>query len=439
MTCRRVPALLLTVLTCQAYAWVWTEPANVSQNTAYNRWGCVFGAADGWHYSYMQGDIDHSDGWRIYYRHQAGNGSWSTPVRIGTIPRCEESRLGAYADGTRFIVFQGRAANGTEWFYSEQGAGGWSAPVPFTADDGLPDLCTNANRILDVGTDDTIHLLSQHSDGTQYNMRYYTRTRAGSVTDHGDVYDTGHYQLNGAVRVTGAGASQRVHFLVAGSGATTGDWRCHYRRWNNPGWGPLVNLSALVAADPDGAHAGNLVQLPSGRLIACLANQDASAAGDWEIWLLSSDNNGDNWHTPVNVSQTSGLSRSPNCAVDSAGEVVVAWEDSTNGPMQIMARRYDPAGNTLGERHTFGFGRGFDVDVASHGNEPRLTWHADGTGDWEIVTAINLDAEPTVTPTPTITPTPSITPTPTWSNTPRPRTASPTPTMGQAAGGLLLW
>jgi hypothetical protein len=212
----------------------------------------------------------------------------------------------------------------------------------------------------------------------------------------GDVYDSGHYQLNGSIRVTGSGAAQRVHFLVAGSGAGVSDWRCHYRRWNNPGWGPAINLSNLVASSPSGSHAGNIVQRPNGQLVACFANNGGSAAGYWEIWLLFSDDNGDSWHSPTNVSQNSGLSRSPSCSVDSLGDVLVAWEDDSEGGMKIMARRWHDG--TLGARFVLSDKRGFDVDIASYETKTRATWHSD-EGDWEIVTS-ETDAVDSIPPGP---------------------------------------
>src|SRR5690606_20472857 len=112
---------------------------------------------------------------------------------------------------------------------------------------------------------------------------------------------------------------QTVHFLVAG-GNTVPAWRCYYRKYANGAFGPIINLSNIVAAQPAGAHAGNIVQLPSGKLVACIATRDAATSGDWEVWLLQSDDNGDTWHTPINVSQTPDISRNPDASVDSQGE-----------------------------------------------------------------------------------------------------------------------
>lgn len=397
-------------------AQVWMPPVNVSQNPAYNRWGCVLIDADGRHYSYMQGTLDNNNTWRLYYRRQNHDGVWHAPVLVGNVPRCEESRIGRYADGTRFIVFQATSTSSPEWHYTEQTATGWTAPVVLTPDDGNADLCTNANRILDVDGDDTIHLLSQSNRNGVYNMRYYSKPRHGPIVDHGDVFDSADYQINGAVRATGSGANKRVHFLVAG-GASVSQWRTYYRRWNNPGWGSLINLTPLVAASPSGSGAGNIVVLPSGRLVACLSANDAASPHEWEVFLLFSDNNGDSWHSPVNISQNPMISRAPSCAAGADGTVFVVWEDNsfTGGQMQAMARTYKDG--VLGEKRLFAGERGFDADVAAYGNVASAVWHADGAGDWEIVSSeYRPDLAPTLTPT--VTPTPSRTFTPRPTQTP---------------------
>ena len=368
---------------------VWSAPFNLSQHSDYNRWACVFGDADGWHYSYMQGDQDNSAAWRMEYRTQLANGTWLAPAQVGNVSRSEESRNSRFADGTHFIVFQGLAAD-AEWYFSQYVGSAWSTPTVLTPNDGLPDLSTDSDKVFDVDSDDTIHLLNQHTDGNQYNMRYYEKTRTGGIVDHGDVLDSGDYQLNGAIKATGTGASKRVHCQVV-SGTNVPAWRCYYRRWNNPGWGPSINMSSLLPVNPDGAHTGGIAQLPDGRLVACLGCADSNPGGSWDIWLLFSSDNGGTWGSPVNVSQNSGLSRSPSMTANSDGDVVVAWEDNTRGSMEIMARRW--RAGRLGP--TYILGSGFTVSAASYGKASRVAWHQYVVDNWEIVTCENPGADST--------------------------------------------
>ncbi len=387
--------VILVLAAGAAVADVWSAPVNVSQNGLYNRWASVFGDSDGWHYSYMQGDQSNNATWRMYYRTQAFNGVWGAPVQIGNVARSEESRNSRFSDGTHFMVFQGIGSGGPyEFLFSQNSGGGWSAPVYFTPDDGSNDCSTDNERIFDLGSDDTIHMLSQHYNGSQYNMRYYTRTRAGVVTDHGDVYPSGDYQINSAVKVTGSGASERVHFLVCG-GASVGKWRCYYRRWNNPGWGPLINLTSLLPISPNGAGSGGIVQLPDGRLVACMSANDSNAGGSWDIWLIFSGDNGDTWGSPINVSTTPGISRGPAVTLNSDGDIVVAWEDDSTGKWQIMARRWR-AGRLgrawiVSDQST----SNFTVSAASHGTTSRLAWHSYVGDNWEITTSENTGVDAT--------------------------------------------
>lgn len=408
-------AILLILMSCfrPSAADSWSEPANVSESPDYNRWACVFGDGDGWHYTYTQGTQGDSKTLRLWCRMQKLDGAWSAPVRVSDVPRTEESQLGRFADGTHFVLFQGRAKLGDEWHYAEQKPdGAWDEAVPFTPDDGHRDLCTDFGRVFSLDAAGTLHLLCQHGEDDVWNMRYYEKPAgkvkfcrfdkdgetmvevekpaAGALVDHGSVLSSKDYQLNGSVFATGDGAARRVHCLV-NSGRNVGEWRCWYRRWDGKAWSEPQNLCDRLPVKPSGSHAGGIAGLPGGRLVACVACADADKDRNWDIWLLFSDDGGGTWKDPVNVSDTPGLSRTPSMAVTASGDVVVAWEDTTGGGMKIMARRWSKG--RLGPSHEFP-GRGFTVCVAAHGDVVRAAWHSfikqgpgKDEGNWEIVTS----------------------------------------------------
>ena len=84
----------------------------------------------------MQGDIENNTTWRLWYRMQTHAGVWSPPVQVGNVPVSEESRGGQFADGTRFVAFQGRPGGTPEFMYSEKAGATWTSPVFLTPNDG---------------------------------------------------------------------------------------------------------------------------------------------------------------------------------------------------------------------------------------------------------------------------------------------------------------
>ena len=213
-------------------AETWSSSINVSQNSLFNRTAALFGDAQGWHFSYMQGDQDTGSTWRIFYRHQGFNTIFDAPVQVSNT-QGETSQIGAYkTDGKRFMVYEAKASGGSsEWWFTEQNANNtWTSPVTLTPNDGSADL----GRAFDVGADDKIHFESMAEVSGQYNQKYFVKTRNGGLQDNGFIYRSSDYQTAQAILVTGIGNAQRTHLLVNG-GYNVGLWRCYYRQWNGSG------------------------------------------------------------------------------------------------------------------------------------------------------------------------------------------------------------
>ncbi|MHC4598502.1 MAG: putative Ig domain-containing protein [Planctomycetota bacterium] len=81
---------------------------------------------------------------------------------------------------------------------------------------------------------------------------------------------------------------------------------------------------ALAAASPSDAH---------------LVWEENLGFGNWDIGY--SHFNGATWSTPIFVSSSSGVPRSPHVAVDSAARLHVVWQDNATGNFEIHHRSYD--------------------------------------------------------------------------------------------------
>lgn len=65
-----------------------------------------------------------------------------------------------------------------------------------------------------------------------------------------------------------------------------------------------------------------------------------------EIFFSKSSNNGATWTSPLNISNDAGFSRSPSLKVDLAGNINAVWMDQTPGNFEVYYSRSTDTGNT---------------------------------------------------------------------------------------------
>jgi len=97
---------------------------------------------------------------------------------------------------------------------------------------------------------------------------------------------------------------------------------------------PGFSSNALLAADA----AGN---------ISVIWTDNVPPATAMDIFYARSSNGGTSFSSPINISNNSGFSADPSLAVDSAGNINVAWDDTTPGKDDIFFSRSTDSGATF--------------------------------------------------------------------------------------------
>jgi hypothetical protein len=95
---------------------------------------------------------------------------------------------------------------------------------------------------------------------------------------------------------------------------------------------------------------------------------DIDGSGITDIFYTNSTDNGENFSTPVNLSNNEGLSQSPQIAVSDADNVYVAWQDDTINPgieQAVLVRVSTDSGISFGNVTTMNSPAGF-------GSNPRI-------------------------------------------------------------------
>ncbi|MFC2155520.1 sialidase family protein, partial [Acidobacteriota bacterium] len=94
--------------------------------------------------------------------------------------------------------------------------------------------------------------------------------------------------------------------------------------------------------------------------------------GNTDILLIRSTDNGSSWSAAVNLSNNSGISQSPDITVDSAGNIIVAWVNTAPGSLDIFFIRSTDNGSSWSAAANLSnnLGHSFtpDITVDSAGN-----------------------------------------------------------------------
>lgn len=105
-------------------------------------------------------------------------------------------------------------------------------------------------------------------------------------------------------------------------------------------WSTPVNVSNSSASD---STTPDITFDYGGTIIAAWKDE---VSGNAEIFFSKSPDYGATWTTPVNISNTSGFSRSPSLKVDLVGNINCVWMDRTTGNNEIYYSRSTDSGST---------------------------------------------------------------------------------------------
>ncbi len=157
----------------------------------------------------------------------------------------------------------------------------------------------------------------------------------------------------------------------------------------------------------DGVSWRDAENIPDNLEVACYQDIGIDSSGNlnvvWmtntstpvgEIYFSRSTNNGVNWNSPVNISNLSGTSRVPSIAVDSVGNINVAWSDDSPGNHEIYFKRSTNNGVFWSSVKKISNSRGdaFDPTIAldSAGNL-NVVWFDDTPGNEDIYFSRSID------------------------------------------------
>jgi hypothetical protein len=143
---------------------------------------------------------------------------------------------------------------------------------------------------------------------------------------------------------------------------------------------PPDNLSnsPLNSRDPQISNRGNNVYVVWTEVVALAQNS--------EIFFTASNNNGDTFSTPPdNLSQKSGFSRNPQIA-NEANNVYVVWEDDTSGNDEIMFTESDDNGDNfdMPDNISNNAEDSHIPQISSEENNVYVVWKDDATPDNDV-------------------------------------------------------
>ena len=145
-------------------------------------------------------------------------------------------------------------------------------------------------------------------------------------------------------------------------------------------WGNDIRLTSQSSASEDSSLAVD----SSGNLH--IAWQDYRD-GNWEIYYTKLDNVGNTLIEDTRLTTSLTTSGRPSLAIDNQGKVNIAWEDERDGNSEIYYTKLDSVGNTLVEdtrlTSSTGGSRYSSLDIDEQ-NNMHIAWQDYRDGNWEI-------------------------------------------------------
>lgn len=250
---------------------------------------------------------------------------WSSPTNISN-SRGESKRpaVGTGVDGSIHVVWEDQSLGNWEIFYASGEPGGpWSPPANISNN-----LGGSFRPAVAVGPDRSVHVVWHDDTPGDYEIFYATKAPGGPWSTPTNISRSSKWSYWPSVAVGAAGS---VH--VAWHDNTPGNWEA---------------LSASKPPDGAWSHPTNISESVGTSFIPVLVvEEDGSvravwqdnASGNWEI-LSASRPVGGFWSSPVNVSNSQGVSAPFAAAKAPEGSLRVVWREETpNGPRLYSASK----------------------------------------------------------------------------------------------------
>jgi hypothetical protein len=152
-------------------------------------------------------------------------------------------------------------------------------------------------------------------------------------------------------------------------------------------WSDSVIISEIFCESPPKLAVSNLE-------ILAIVWRSGGCSDKGEIYFSLSANQGGQWTTPVNISNTSTESTVPDITFDYAANIYIAWKDEVAGNAEILAVKSPDYGTTwtapFNISNTAGFSRSPSIKVDLIGNV-NVVWMDQTPGNYEVYFSRSTD------------------------------------------------
>jgi BNR repeat-like domain len=313
----------------------------------------------------------------VYYKRSTdGGASWTTGKRLTwTSTYSHRPVIGVDSSGGLHVFWADDPAGNSEIYCRKSTDGGdtWTASQRLTWTAGY-------SFVPAMAVDSSHHLHVVWSDGTPGNQEIYHK----KSTDGGATWTTGQritWNAGSSINPK-IGADSSGNLYVVWQDNTPGSWEVYYAKSTNRGatWTASQRLTWS-----SGTSGYPIIGIDSsGRLHVVW---QGSVSGNVEAFYRKSTDGGASWTTSRRLSLTSGASVSPVVAVDSSDNLHLVWSDDTPGNAEIYYKKSTDAGATWTANRRLSWTSGYSWEpslaIDTSGNV-HVAWYDNTPGNWEI-------------------------------------------------------
>jgi hypothetical protein len=353
----------------------WTPAKRLSWNSGWSEYPAV--AVDPSGNPHVVWDDDTTGNSEIYYKSSTDEGAtWTTAKRLSsTSAGCYRPDIAAGPSGALHVVWYDYATGEYEIYYRKSTNGG----ITWTATKRLTWTARSAEYpALAVDSSGNPHVAWMEYILGNYEIYYKKSTDGGTHwTTAKRLTWTSESSDEPALAVDSSGNPHVVWFE-----STPGKSDIYHKKSTDGGitWTATKRLTW----DPEGSWYPSLAVDSSDILHLAWENATIEAP---EIFYRRSTDGGTSWIPVKRLTWTSGLSGSPQIAVDPSGNPHVVWYDSTPGHYEVYYKMSTTGGTTwmANERLTWTPSGAYDPDlVTDPTGYSHVVWQSNIPGNMEI-------------------------------------------------------
>lgn len=331
-------------------------------------------------YVHVVWDDKRSGNREIYYRRSAQYGSaWEDEKRLIFADQWSYNPTLTVSGSNVYVVWQDlRGGLYDEIYFKKSADNGdtWTEDIPLTSNDGYtsqwPDIAVDGNKL---------HLVwGDYRDGN-YEIYYKNSTDGGStwsndkrLTIWSNTDEAPHIVANG----------DTIHVVWDRYLPSTGVIEVFYRKSTDGG---ITWQSEQQLTESDYYHSWpqDLVANGSNLYMVCGDDKDS---GIREVYFMKSMDNGNNWGTPIRLSNADGYSSDQASIAVDGENLYVAWKDEKDiypyaGADEIYYINSSDGGNTWASplRLTYAPNESLQPSITVNNNNVHVVWIDNRTGD----------------------------------------------------------